>query len=318
VTQPAFDPTTFGGQPGTPPIPMVVCWDDLDPTTYTCRLTELADWIGWFRATYRIPATALPPCWFAHPGIREDIGHLWTGWLLTRHPDAGVGMIGLDWDSRKDAAINRLREATAVTGCTATRHQPEPEPTNPATSAIDQRWREHLDTQTNQRARRIAYRTASDIVTEILQAAELRHDLAPAILAEITDDPATAGDEQKQAVADRLRQLAVQALDRATRSVVDAAATMVDAQRHATLEAAVADARDDIARCLASTALNRDTSGANLDQDLSQDWLRALEHLLPATIAADRAAAAATARSAAVDQRAAARRRHPNIDDLLP
>jgi hypothetical protein len=115
------------------------------------RLTELADWITWLRATYRIPATVIPPCWFTQPGIREDIGHMWTGWLLTR--DAGVGMIGLDWDQRKDAAINRLREATAVTGCTATRHQPEPEPAKSATSAVDQLWRDHLDTQTNQPAR---------------------------------------------------------------------------------------------------------------------------------------------------------------------
>src|SRR6185437_10583929 len=55
VTQPAFDPATFGGQPSTPSIPMVVCWDDLDPTTYTQQLTELADWTTWLRSTYRIP-----------------------------------------------------------------------------------------------------------------------------------------------------------------------------------------------------------------------------------------------------------------------
>ena len=153
MTAPVFDPATFGGQPSTPPVPMVVCWDDLPADAYTHTLADLADWIGWLRATYRIPATVLPPCWFTHPALREDIGHLWTGWLLTRHPDAGVGMIGLDWDQRKDAAINRLREATAVTGCTATRHQPEPEPAKSATSAVDQLWRDHLDTQTNQPAR---------------------------------------------------------------------------------------------------------------------------------------------------------------------
>ncbi len=98
------------------------------------------------------------------------------------------------------------------------RHQPEPEPATRVMSAIDQLWQEHLDTQTNQRARGIAYWSDSEILTEILEAAELRHDLAPAILAEITHNPAAARDDQKQAVADRLRQLAVDALDRATRA----------------------------------------------------------------------------------------------------
>ena len=97
---PAFDPAVFGGDPQTPPVPMVICWDELDPAGYARTLRDLADWIDWFRRTYRVPATVIPPCWFTHPGLREDLGHLWTGWLLTRHPDAGVGMTGLDWDGR--------------------------------------------------------------------------------------------------------------------------------------------------------------------------------------------------------------------------
>ena len=183
MSQPAFDPSMFGGQPGTPPIPMVVCWDDLDPTTYTHQLTELADWISWLRSTYRIPATVLPPCWFTHPGLREDIGHLWTGWLLTRHADAGVGMIGLDWDQRREAAISRLREATAVAGCTATRHQAEPEPPPAMPAYAKQLWQDHLDFQTRERVQAVARQAAVDQAVEILQAAELRHELAPAVLA---------------------------------------------------------------------------------------------------------------------------------------
>ena len=217
MTQPAFDPTMFGGQPSTPPIPMVVCWDDLDPTTYTHQLTDLADWITWLRATYRIPATVIPPCWFTHPGIREDIGHLWTGWLLTRHPDAGVGMIGLDWDQRRDATISRLREATAITGCTATRHQAEPEPTDRLPSIVNDLWQDHLNAESQDRARATARQAVVEIVTEILQAAELRHELAPAILAELADDSATA-DEQKRIIAERLLEHAVQAVERAVSS----------------------------------------------------------------------------------------------------
>jgi hypothetical protein len=67
VTPPIFDPATFGGQPSTPPVPMVVCWDDLPADAYT---STLADWIGWLRGTYRIPATVIPPCWFSQPRRR--------------------------------------------------------------------------------------------------------------------------------------------------------------------------------------------------------------------------------------------------------
>jgi hypothetical protein len=63
-------------------------------------------------------------------------------------------MIGLDWDQRRDAAVNRLREATAITGCTTTRHQPEP--TNRATNVVDELWQDHLNSESQDRARAIA------------------------------------------------------------------------------------------------------------------------------------------------------------------
>jgi hypothetical protein len=293
----------------------VVCWEDLPPDVFTHQLGELADWIGWLRTTYRIPATVIPPCWFTHPGLREDIGHLWTGWLLTRHPDAGVGMIGLDWDQRRDAAINRLREATAVTGCTATRHQAEPDPQVAIPASAEQLWQNHLHSQTTERVQAIARRAAVDQVIDILQAAELRHDLAPTILADTADDPANAGDDDRAQVAQRLHQLAEDAVERAAQSAADAARTVLDAQQHTTRESAVAQARNDLAHVFAAAAPA--SQAPRVSEEHAQRWLDALEKLLPASIAADRAAAAASARTAAVDQRAAARRRHPDIDDLL-
>ena len=167
-----------------------------------------------------------------------------------------------------------------------------------------------------QRVRAVARQAAVDQVVDILQSAELRHDLAPAILAETADDTAHATDDDRVQVAERLRRLAVDAVDRAAQSAADAATTVLDAQQHIAHEGAVALARDDLADLFASASL----AGQNpsTTEDLTQSWLDALETLLPASIAADRAAAAATARTAAVDQRAAARRRHPDIDGLIP
>ena len=143
-------PAVFGGDPDVPPVPMVICWDELDPTTYASTLEELSRWLVWFRRVYRVPSTVFPPCWFTHPGIREELGHLWTGWLVTRHPDAGVGMIGLDWDSRREQAITRLRETTAISGCTGTRHQAEQRVTADHDEDL---WVDHLNSETNYRSR---------------------------------------------------------------------------------------------------------------------------------------------------------------------
>jgi len=70
-----------------------------------------------------------------------------------------------------------------------------------------------------------------------------------------------------------------------------------------------------LAQLFAEAASTDQTSPAS--DALGQRWLDALEKLLPATIAVDRAAAAATARTEAADRRASARRRHSEIGDLL-
>ncbi len=122
------------GDPATgeiPEQPMVIAWEALDPDAYTTTVRALAAWVHWLVETYRPPTQIIPPCWYAHPGILEDLGHLWTGWLITRHPLSGVGMTGLDWDTRRDTTFTRLREAVATTGCDNRHHNP---PTGPPTA----------------------------------------------------------------------------------------------------------------------------------------------------------------------------------------
>ena len=91
--------------------------------------------------------------------------------------------------------------------------------------------------------------------------------------------------------------------------------TVLDAQQHTAREGALAQARDDLAHLFATATPADQAPPAS--GELAQRWLDALEKLLPAVIAADRAAAAANARTAAVDE-SAARRRRSDIDDLLP
>ena len=291
---------------------MVICWDELDPAGYARTLRDLADWLDWLRGTYRLPYTVIPPCWFSHPGLREDLGHLWTGWLLTRHPDAGVGMTGLDWDARREQTIARLREATAITGCTGTRHTDEPAMPDTDVSAL---WNDHLATDAASGVASETRRTTIDVVTEHLQAAELRHDLAPGLLTEIAANPAAATSDERAAVAARLQQIAEQAAATVDQIAADASRTIADQHDLAGREAAVDAARRRVAE--AATTMNAGDANDVDPAVARREWLAAIENLLPATLAADRAAAAAAASDSTADRVAGARRRRVDIDSLL-
>ena len=204
---------------------MVICWDELDPAGYARNLRDLADWIDWFRRTYRVPATVIPPCWFTHPGVREDLGHLWTGWLLTRHPDAGVGMTGLDWDARREQAIARLREATAITGCTSTRHHDEPPIPDTDLSRL---WNEHIadDAHTRRRRRRPADHRGRRHRAPAGRRATARP--RPWLLTELAADPAAATAEERAAIAARLHQISEQAAATVDQIAADTSRTIAD------------------------------------------------------------------------------------------
>ena len=313
MTAPAFDVAAFGGDPDVPPVPMVVSWDDLDPAGYATTLHALSRWLAWFRITYRIPATVFPPCWFTHPGLREDLGHLWTGWLVTGHPDAGVGMIGLDWDSRREQAISRLCEATAITGCTGTQHREEP----PTPTANDIRlWDQHVTQEVRARSREALHNNANQAVTERLQHAELRHDLAAKALADLSDNPEAATDKDKASVAAELHRLASEAPGESATAARDAIRTVADIQQTSDRETALAAARHTLATSIATEVIDG-VESRPIGLDASQVWRDALEALLPAGLAANRAAAVAAARTEAVNRRVAVQARHPGLEDLL-
>ena len=311
-TAPAFDPAVFGGDPHAPPVPMVICWDELDPAGYVRTLRDLADWIDWFRRTYRVPATVIPPCWFTHPGLREDLGHLWIGWLLTRHPDAGVGMTGLDWDARREQAIARLREATAITGCTSTRHHDE---SSIPDTDLSRLWNEHIAEDAQTRRRREVRRIVVEVVAEHLQAAELRHDLAPGLLTELAANPAAATVEERAAIAARLHQVSEQAAATVGQIAADASRTVADQHDLAARETRVEAAR----RRLAETAIGNTGDATDSDPTAARrEWLTAIENLVAVTLAVERAAAGMTARRTDfAEGRMATHRRHPDVGDLL-
>ena len=67
-----------------------------------------------------------------------------------------------------------------------------------------------------------------DVVTEHLQAAELRHDLAPALLTELAADPAGATADERAAIAARLHQISEQAAATVNQIAADTSRTVAD------------------------------------------------------------------------------------------
>ena len=99
------------------PLPMVVPWELLNSNEFDTALSELSDWVRWLVRLYHYGPDVVPPCWYLHGDLREELGHLHSGWLMTRHPQAAVGAIGLEWDRHRDITMARCKTITSACGC---------------------------------------------------------------------------------------------------------------------------------------------------------------------------------------------------------
>lgn len=179
-TRPARDrPPTREDPSDQPERPGTIPWELLGASDYRAALTDLGSWLAWLVPTYRIPPSVVPPCWFLHAGLIEELGHLWTGWQVTRHPESGMGMVGLDWDGHRDRATGRLRELVATAGCNGTTHSAKP---GPALNRDDKSWDAAMHEEMACRTARSAERAIRQAAEIILQKAERRNELALDVL----------------------------------------------------------------------------------------------------------------------------------------
>lgn len=281
------------------PLPRVVPWETLDAGTYHSEIADLGAWVAWLIDTYEIGPDTIPDCWANHPNLREDLSHLRTAWLLTRHPDAGIGAAGVEWDRHRDTTLDRLRTMTGRTGCTSSAgHKPRAtkrhwQPTGPT-------WTAHLTEERTWRDSAgitfATYQTAA----AILQTAELRAQAADTAVAAHPDNPAAA----ERALATATRRIPA---DAANSAALDSR-TVNLAQQLDTHQRDVDAARDHLARCIATHA-DSATRTAAIDS-----WLDQLEHLAPNRGAVHTAIRRHRNQHAA---REAAADRHPGVQNLL-
>ncbi len=80
-----------------PAAPTPFRWDELSATELSSTLRELGAWVTWLTARFRLDA--LPPCWFRHSDLVEELTGLWLAWLgaYEREARADEPVRWLDW-----------------------------------------------------------------------------------------------------------------------------------------------------------------------------------------------------------------------------
>lgn len=85
----------------------VVNWRTLESERAPEVWNDLGDWVDWFTNRYRLPARKIPPCWYRHGALVEELSALHTAWLVSfDRLDAGYGPIG--FHERLAVALPRL------------------------------------------------------------------------------------------------------------------------------------------------------------------------------------------------------------------
>lgn len=96
LEQQAVEPPARGsGRPGAP-----FRWEDLDPDQSRVSWHEFGGWVRWLTERFRLDD--IPPCWYRHGDLVEELTALWLAWEGSYHPDARFDDPArwLDWLAR--------------------------------------------------------------------------------------------------------------------------------------------------------------------------------------------------------------------------
>lgn len=106
------------GSPG----PLAIVWSELSPVEAERTWVDLGRWVRWLGARYEIDGHELPPCWWRHGALVEELTALWGSWRVAYGEGQSVAAMA-DWHRIFHEARLRLREWAARTGCSAHDHR---------------------------------------------------------------------------------------------------------------------------------------------------------------------------------------------------
>ena len=102
--------------------PQPVCWARLDRDTALAAWHTLDAWVRWCVHRYGLDHRTVPPCWYLHGALVEELSALRTGWQAAHAPTA-PGSAPLEWHNLFAAARQRLQDWVARTGCRPDEHR---------------------------------------------------------------------------------------------------------------------------------------------------------------------------------------------------
>jgi hypothetical protein len=121
-------PSELGEQPDTALswwAPEPVCWRNLDSATAGREWIGLAEWVQFLTDRYALTPRTIPPCWYRHWPLVEELSALHTAWA-TAYAAGSPGTAPLDWHASFALTRERLADQVARTGCTKDHHNDDP------------------------------------------------------------------------------------------------------------------------------------------------------------------------------------------------
>lgn len=99
-------------------------WRDLGPDDAMDYWPILDAWVRWWIEREGIPTSVVPPCWYMHGRIVEELTALERGYDTLYHPTS-PGNGALSFRREVEASRIRLANHTTTLGCDAENHRDE-------------------------------------------------------------------------------------------------------------------------------------------------------------------------------------------------
>lgn len=83
-------------------------WRDLPTEERPAAWNELREFVQWLVGRYALASNVVPPCWFLHPALVEELSALRAAWEASFDVDTDGGLGPIGWHERFAVARERI------------------------------------------------------------------------------------------------------------------------------------------------------------------------------------------------------------------